>query len=46
MEMEKFLREWRQDAFNKHHYDSAIFFGDKLMALTGLFVVDLGGWWG
>ncbi|RPA81185.1 TPR-like protein [Ascobolus immersus RN42] len=33
--MEQFLREWRQDAFNKHHYDTAIFFGDKLMAITG-----------
>ncbi|KAI9685143.1 MAG: anaphase promoting complex subunit cdc16 [Bathelium mastoideum] len=32
--MEKFLRDWRQDAFNKHQYDSAIFIGDKLLALT------------
>lgn len=32
--MEKFLREWRQDALNKHQYDSAIFIGDKLLALT------------
>ncbi|EPS40250.1 hypothetical protein H072_5944 [Dactylellina haptotyla CBS 200.50] len=32
--MEKFLREWRQDAVNKHQYDSAIFIGDKLLALT------------
>ncbi|KAI9676026.1 MAG: anaphase promoting complex subunit cdc16 [Caeruleum heppii] len=32
--MEKFLRDWRQDAANKHQYDSAIFIGDKLLALT------------
>ncbi|CAK7273992.1 anaphase-promoting complex subunit Cut9 [Sporothrix epigloea] len=33
--MEPFLREWRQDALNKAQYDSAIFVGDKLLALTG-----------
>jgi hypothetical protein len=32
--MEKFLREWRQDAYNKAQYESAIFIGDKLLALT------------
>ncbi|KAF2220713.1 hypothetical protein BDZ85DRAFT_267032 [Elsinoe ampelina] len=32
--MEQFLRNWRQDALNKHQYDSAIFIGDKLLALT------------
>ncbi|KAF7956680.1 hypothetical protein EAE96_004013 [Botrytis aclada] len=32
--MEKFLRNWRQDAMNKHQYDSAIFIGDKLLAIT------------
>ncbi|EPE24817.1 TPR-like protein [Glarea lozoyensis ATCC 20868] len=32
--MEKFLRDWRQDALNKHQYDSAIFIGDKLLAIT------------
>ncbi|KAK3325578.1 hypothetical protein B0H66DRAFT_455810, partial [Apodospora peruviana] len=32
--MEKFLRDWRQDALNKAQYDSAIFIGDKLLALT------------
>ncbi|TKX26697.1 anaphase-promoting complex subunit cut9 [Elsinoe australis] len=32
--MEQFLRSWRQDALNKHQYDSAIFVGDKLLALT------------
>lgn len=32
--MEKFLREWRQDALNKAQYDSAIFVGDKLLAMT------------
>jgi hypothetical protein len=35
--MEKFLREWRQDALNKAQYDSAIFIGDKLLALTSAF---------
>lgn len=34
--MEKFLRDWRQDALNKHQYDSAIFIGDKLLALTSI----------
>ncbi len=33
--METFLRDWRQDAYNKAQYDSAIFIGDKLLALTG-----------
>jgi len=33
--MEQFLREWRQDSMNKHQYESAIFIGDKLLALTG-----------
>ncbi|KAH6689619.1 anaphase-promoting complex subunit cut9 [Plectosphaerella plurivora] len=32
--MEKFLRDWRQDALNKGQYDSAVFVGDKLLALT------------
>jgi anaphase-promoting complex subunit 6 len=34
--MEKFLRDWRQDALNKHQYESAIFVGDKLLALTSV----------
>ncbi|KAF2646832.1 anaphase-promoting complex subunit Cut9 [Massarina eburnea CBS 473.64] len=33
--METYLREWRQDAVNKHQYDTAIFVADKLLALTG-----------
>jgi anaphase-promoting complex subunit 6 len=33
--MEKYLREWRQEAVNKHQYDTAIFVADKLLALTG-----------
>ncbi|ESZ94361.1 anaphase-promoting complex subunit cut9 [Sclerotinia borealis F-4128] len=33
-DMDKFLRDWRQDAMNKHQYDSAIFIGDKLLAIT------------
>ncbi|WPG98352.1 hypothetical protein R9X50_00114100 [Acrodontium crateriforme] len=32
--MESFLRRWRQDALDKHQLDSAIFIGDKLLALT------------
>ena len=28
------MREWRQDALNKAQYESAIFIGDKLLALT------------
>lgn len=35
--MEQFLREWRQDAYNKAQYDSAIFVGDKLLALTSTY---------
>ena len=34
--MDKFLREWRQDAVNKHQYETAIFVADKLLALTGI----------
>ena len=33
--LEEFLKNWRQDALNKHQYDAAIFVGDKLHALTG-----------
>ncbi|MCJ1310499.1 anaphase promoting complex subunit cdc16 [Agyrium rufum] len=32
--MQKLLKDWRQDAMNKHQYDSAIYIGDKLLALT------------
>ncbi|EAQ90515.1 hypothetical protein CHGG_02450 [Chaetomium globosum CBS 148.51] len=32
--MERFLRDWRQDALNKAQYESAIFIGDKLLAMT------------
>ncbi|KAJ4306460.1 anaphase-promoting complex subunit Cut9 [Collariella sp. IMI 366227] len=32
--MESFLRDWRQDALNKAQYESAIFIGDKLLAMT------------
>ncbi|RFU29573.1 hypothetical protein B7463_g6791, partial [Scytalidium lignicola] len=39
--MEKFLRDWRQDALNKHQYESAIFIGDKLLALTRKLLVTL-----
>ncbi|KAJ4293404.1 anaphase-promoting complex subunit Cut9 [Kalmusia sp. IMI 367209] len=33
--MDRYLREWRQDAVNKHQYETAIFVADKLLALTG-----------
>lgn len=33
--MEQYLRDWRQDAVNKHQYDTAIFVADKLLAMTG-----------
>lgn len=39
--MEKFLREWRQDALNKAQYESAIFIGDKLLAMTSKHFVKL-----
>lgn len=32
--MEKYLRDWRQEALNRHQYDTAIFVADKLYALT------------
>ena len=32
--MEQFLREWRTEALNKNQHDSAMFLGDKLLALT------------
>lgn len=43
MMMEKFLRDWRQDALNKAQYESAIFIGDKLLALTSSFYIYLIG---
>jgi hypothetical protein len=39
--MEEFLRNWRQDALNKHQHDAAIFVGDKLLALTGIFRLSI-----
>jgi len=38
--MDKYLREWRQDAVNKHQYDTAIYVADKLLALTGALSYD------
>lgn len=32
--MEGFLRNWRQTAFNSGQFQTAIFIGDKLLALT------------
>lgn len=33
--MDKELREWRQDALNRHQYETAIMWADKLLAITG-----------
>lgn len=35
--MDRFLREWRQDALTKHQYESAIFIGDKLLAISSTY---------
>jgi hypothetical protein len=37
--MEKYLRSWRQDALNRGQHDSAIYIGDKVLALTSKFPV-------
>lgn len=39
--MEGFLRKWRQNAFNAGQFETAIFVGDKLLALTSQYPVDL-----
>ena len=44
MTMEKFLRDWRQDALNKHQYESAVFIGDKLLALTSTRYCSVATW--
>lgn len=37
--MEKLLKEWRAEAMHKHQFESAIYIGDKLLALTGKFLL-------
>ena len=32
--MEDYLKQWRKEALDKHQYDSAIYIGDKLLAIT------------
>ena len=32
--MQNILKDWRQDAMHKHQYESAIFIGDKVLAIT------------
>lgn len=32
--MQQLLKEWRRDAMSKHQYESAIYIGDKLLAIT------------
>lgn len=34
--MERYLRSWRQDALNRGQHDSAIYIGDKVLALTSM----------
>lgn len=34
--MEKYLRDWRQEAHNRNQHDTAIFVADKLLALTSM----------
>jgi anaphase-promoting complex subunit 6 len=36
--MEEFLRNWRQTAFNSGQFETAIFVGDKLLALTSQYI--------
>lgn len=33
-DMRSYLRDWRQDAFNKAQFETATFVGDKLLAMT------------
>lgn len=37
--MEEFLRNWRQTAFNSGQFETAIFVGDKLLALTSQYIL-------
>lgn len=32
--MEKFLRAWRQDAVNRGQHETAVYIGDKVLALS------------
>ena len=34
--MEGYLRQFQHDALERHAYDTAIFIGDKLLAITGM----------
>lgn len=36
LNMEKLLKDWRQDAVHRHQYETAIYIGDKLLALTSM----------
>lgn len=40
--MERYLRSWRQDALNRGQHDSAIYIGDKVLALTSMPSLTLG----
>lgn len=34
--MDKYLRNWRQEALNKGQNDAAVYIGDKALALTSI----------
>ena len=34
--MDQYLRDWREDAARKNQHETAIFVGDKVLALTGV----------
>jgi len=34
--MQRVLKEWRQVALDKNQHETAVFIGDKLLALTGI----------
>jgi hypothetical protein len=42
--MEDFLRSWRQDALNKGQLESAIYIGDKVLALTSQTAILTPNW--
>ena len=35
VKLQQDLREWGRDALKRHQYDTAIYIGDKLLAITG-----------
>lgn len=39
--MDKYLRDWREDAVRKNQHETAIFVGDKVLALTSTLTVRI-----